>query len=174
MEKVMDFVMNGKKYEIFGTPETFESTASKVLEDQKPVQEFGESWTGVAWGPDDFLAKALAAYLNDTKSIDFVFVHPSFKKYKDARQRLIDVEGEKTPQFCFSTMGAITELQIVTKNRYRYYYEGDNAFCVDPEGCVLSSYDALVVNALAGDIANDNILWATPAGKELITEILEA
>ena len=174
MEKIMEFVLNRKSYEIFGMPDFFESQVSKVLEDQKPVLDFGESWSGVVWGPEDFLSKALAAYLNDEKSIDFVFVHPSFKKYKDSRQRLIDIEGEKTPQFCFSTMGAITELQIVTKNRYRYYYEGDNAFCVDPEGCVLSSYDALVVNALAGDIANDNILWATKAGEALITEILEA
>ena len=133
MEKVMCFELGEKQYEIFGTPNGFDSEVSKVLADGKAVRDFGVSWAGSVWGPIDFFGKGLAAYINEEKTVCFKFVHPSFAKYKDEQQEFVDVkENLKIPRFCFSKLGDYAELQVVTKIFYRYYYTDDITFCVDP------------------------------------------
>ena len=178
MEKVMEFKHNNDVFIIKGKfgDTCLELVDVEVVKNDKNEYEFGHTFAGHEVDNFDFAEQSLRAYINDSKEVEFTFVHDTVKQYKKDNQTFNDkgIPEKWFREFC--------ECPLVAYNNELAYYMDEDGYeqfvCTDIEkNKVVTDYENFFISAIVEDYKKNNLTFAdlpyTDEVKEWIKEMAE-
>lgn len=139
-------------------------------------EDFGESWNGlVKYSEEDFFFSALAAYVNNDMTAEFIYVCQEVQDFKSSFQSFEKIDGADVPKFYLKPQGyrgSKLELQAISKSN-RYYYGDETCVCTYADGSRATDIEAFVTGALIKDAEAGNLVYANEITRKWLLEKYE-
>lgn len=142
----------------------------------KKKKDFGESWNGlVKYSEEDFFFSALAAYVNNDMTAEFIYVCQEVQDFKSSFQSFEKIDGADVPKFYLKPQeyrGSKLELQATSKSN-RYYYGDETCVCTYTDGSRATDIEDLVIGGLISDAEAGNLVYANEITRKWLLEKYE-
>ena len=137
----------------------------KVTVNGQQQTEFGENWAGtIKYNESSVLSSAIAEYINEDKTTEFVYVSDEIKEAKEKFQSHITVaDGIEVPAHYISELGDTADLSCVIKTDegeiHKYYLNGYVTVRTNTDGSIWSKNEGFVTDSLYKDVNEGKILY---------------
>ena len=172
------FKVKGKEYEInydnlvFDiSSQDFDAEDVVVLCNGEETDNFGSSFAGYVYTPEDVLCAAIVAYVNNDTSYDFIEIPNEIKKIRSGFfKKQLTTNGRDIPKQILTQDLEVCDVKMITKDGQAAYLGDEATILTYPDGSIATDMENFFIEGVADLYQEEDIVFIDPEFEEYLKE----